>query len=255
MPTRPSPSPRTLTARRWTTCKTLPASIQFITEDGHGVQNNATMARAFAICTQRGITVMSHAEDLEITPGTTAWPRTSRRCATATWRVLQHPAAHVPCVHQGPSRPSAWPPARGPCHLRGDPPPPVVPRTPCDYRSTRPSARRRCGRPGEAIRTGIVDLPSAPTMHPTPPRTRSRAWPVWWAGDGLRRVLHQALPQEGLPLELLVYLMSTRPAEILGLAKGQLDPGYDADFVLVDLDTPLYGGQGQTPRQIPQLPL
>ena len=30
----------------------------------------------------------------------------------------------------------------------------------------------------------------------------------------------------------------TRPAEILGLAKGQLEPGYDADFVLVDLDTP-----------------
>ena len=27
-------------------------------------------------------------------------------------------------------------------------------------------------------------------------------------------------------------------AEILGLAKGQLEPGYDADFVLVDLDTP-----------------
>ena len=44
--------------------------------------------------------------------------------------------------------------------------------------------------------------------------------------------------QEGLPLELLVHLMSTRPAEILGLAKGQLEPGFDADFVLVDLDTP-----------------
>ena len=44
--------------------------------------------------------------------------------------------------------------------------------------------------------------------------------------------------EEGLPLELLSHLMSTRPAEILGLAKGQLEPGYDADFVLVDLDTP-----------------
>ena len=44
--------------------------------------------------------------------------------------------------------------------------------------------------------------------------------------------------EEGLPLELLVHLMSTRPAEILGLAKGQLEPGYHADFVLVDLDTP-----------------
>ena len=48
--------------------KTLPASVKFITEDGHGVQDNATMARAFAICTQRDITVMSHAEDMEISP-------------------------------------------------------------------------------------------------------------------------------------------------------------------------------------------
>ena len=27
--------------------KTLPASVKFITEDGHGVQDNATMAKAF----------------------------------------------------------------------------------------------------------------------------------------------------------------------------------------------------------------
>ena len=48
--------------------KTLPASVKFITEDGHGVQDNATMAKAFAICTQKDITVMSHAEDMEISP-------------------------------------------------------------------------------------------------------------------------------------------------------------------------------------------
>ena len=48
--------------------KTLPASVKFITEAGHGVQDNATMAKAFAICTQKDITVMSHAEDMEISP-------------------------------------------------------------------------------------------------------------------------------------------------------------------------------------------
>ena len=48
--------------------KTLPAGVKFITEDGHGVQDNATMAKAFAICTQKDITVMSHAEDMEISP-------------------------------------------------------------------------------------------------------------------------------------------------------------------------------------------
>ena len=33
-------------------------------------------------------------------------------------------------------------------------------------------------------------------------------------------------------------ILVTFAAEILGLAKGQLEPGYDADMVLVDLDTP-----------------
>ena len=36
-----------------------------------------------AICTQRDITVMSHAEDMEISPGITGWPRIWRPCATA----------------------------------------------------------------------------------------------------------------------------------------------------------------------------
>lgn len=30
--------------------------------------------------------------------------------------------------------------------------------------------------------------------------------------------------------------MSTRPAEILGLNKGRIKKGYEADFVLIDLD-------------------
>ena len=43
---------------------------------------------------------------------------------------------------------------------------------------------------------------------------------------------------EGLPLELLSFLMSSGPAQVLGLEdrKGLLAPGYDADLALVDLD-------------------
>ena len=47
---------------------TLPEDVKFITEDGNGVMNNAVMARAFAIATERGLTIMSHAEDREISP-------------------------------------------------------------------------------------------------------------------------------------------------------------------------------------------
>ena len=44
--------------------------------------------------------------------------------------------------------------------------------------------------------------------------------------------------EQRLPLEMRSFLMSAGPAAVLGLAdrKGMLDPGYDADIVLVDLD-------------------
>ena len=44
--------------------------------------------------------------------------------------------------------------------------------------------------------------------------------------------------EQRLPLELLSFLMSAGPAAVLGLAdrKGMLEPGYDADVVLADLD-------------------
>ncbi len=46
--------------------KSLPEDLRFITEDGKGVQNNEVMAKAFAICAQRDLVLMSHAEDMQI---------------------------------------------------------------------------------------------------------------------------------------------------------------------------------------------
>ena len=46
----------------------LPDDLRYISEDGNGVMNNAVMARAFAIAIDRGLVVMSHAEDREISP-------------------------------------------------------------------------------------------------------------------------------------------------------------------------------------------
>ena len=46
--------------------KSLPEDLRFITEDGKGVQNNEVMAKAFAICAQRDLVLMRHAEDMQI---------------------------------------------------------------------------------------------------------------------------------------------------------------------------------------------
>ena len=221
--------------------KTLPASVKFITEDGHGVQDNATMARAFAICTQRDITVMSHAEDMEISP----WDyrlaediETVRNCWLSEYYQTRLHMCHV-------STRGALDAIRT-AKLRGAPVTCEV--TPhhlwftndsCDYR-VNPPIRTADDVEAlvEGIRTGIVDaIATDHAPHSEEDKLKGMAGMV--GSETAFGVCYTKLcKQEGLPLELLVHLMSTRPAEILGLAKGQLEPGYDADFVLVDLDTP-----------------
>ena len=221
--------------------KTLPASVKFITEDGHGVQDNATMARAFAICTQKDITVMSHAEDMEISP----WDyrlaediETVRNCWLSEYYQTRLHMCHVST--RGAIEAIQMAKLRGapvtcevtPHHL-------WFTKDTCDYRVNPPiRTADDVAALIEAIRTGVVDaIATDHAPHSEEDKLKGMAGMV--GSETAFGVCYTKLcKEEGLPLELLVHLMSTRPAEILGLAKGQLEPGYDADFVLVDLDTP-----------------
>ena len=220
---------------------TLPEDVKFITEDGNGVMNNAVMARAFAIATERGLTIMSHAEDREISP----WDyrlaediETVRNCWLSEYYQTRLHMCHV-------STRGALDAIRT-AKLRGAPVTCEV--TPhhlwftndtCDYR-VNPPIRTADDVEAlvEGIRTGIVDaIATDHAPHSEEDKLKGMAGMV--GSETAFGVCYTKLcKQEGLPLELLVHLMSTRPAEILGLAKGQLEPGFDADFVLVDLDTP-----------------
>ena len=221
--------------------KTLPASVKFITEDGHGVQDNATMARAFAICTQRDITVMSHAEDMEISP----WDyrlaediETVRNCWLSEYYQTKLHMCHVStrraldAIQMAKLRGAPVTCEWTPHHL-------WFTNDTCDYR-VNPPIRTADDVQAliDAIRSGGVDaIATDHAPHSEEDKLKGMAGMV--GSETAFGVCYTKLcKEEGLPLELLSHLMSTRPAEILGLAKGQLEPGYDADFVLVDLDTP-----------------
>ena len=221
--------------------KTLPAGVKFITEDGHGVQDNATMAKAFAICTQKDITVMSHAEDMEISP----WDyrlaediETVRNCWLSEYYQTKLHMCHVStrgaldAIQMAKLRGAPVTCEVTPHHL-------WFTNDTCDYR-VNPPIRTADDVQAlvDGIRTGIVDaIATDHAPHSEEDKLKGMAGMV--GSETAFGVCYTKLcKQEDLPLEVLVHLMSTRPAEILGLAKGQLEPGYDADFVLVDLDTP-----------------
>ena len=221
--------------------RALPKNLRFISEDGKGVRESRVMYEAMRIAAEKGLTVMSHAEDMEISP----WDyrlaediETVRNCWLSEYYQTRLHMCHV-------STRGALDAIRM-AKLRGAPVTCEV--TPhhlwftndtCDYR-VNPPIRTADDVEAlvEGIRTGIVDaIATDHAPHSEEDKLKGMAGMV--GSETAFGVCYTKLcKQEGLPLELLVHLMSTRPAEILGLAKGQLEPGFDADFVLVDLDTP-----------------
>ena len=214
---------------------TLPEDIKFITEDGNGVMNNAVMARAFAIATERGLTIMSHAEDREISP----WDyrlaeniETVRNCHLAEYYGTRLHMCHVSTRESVDAvRMSRMRGARVSCevtphHLWFD-----------DSRLTyrvNPPIRKADDVTAliDAIKDGTVTCIGTDHAPHTAEEKEKGAAGMVGLETAFGVCYTKLCKQEGLPLELLVHLMSTRPAEILGLAKGQLEPGYDADMVL-----------------------
>ena len=220
---------------------TLPEDIRFITEDGNGVMDNAVMARVFAIATERGLTVMSHAEDREISP----WDyrlaeniETVRNCHLAEYYGTRLHMCHVSTAEAVDAvRQSRRKGARVSCevtphHLWFDDKrlqykvnPPI--RTDKDVKAL-----------VEAIKDGTVTCIGTDHAPHTAEEKAKGAAGMVGLETAFAACYTKLCRMEGLPLELLSFLMSAGPAAVMGLAdrKGLLCPGYDADLVLVDID-------------------
>ena len=222
--------------------KTLPDTIRFITEDGHGVQSNEVMARAFAICAKKGITIMSHAEDMDISP----WDyrlaeniETIRNLHLCEYYGTRLHLCHVSTKEAIEAiQASKWKGVPVTCE--------VTPhhiwfsQDECNYRVNPPIRQSEDVQAlVQAIQMGMVDtIGTDHAPHSAEDKEKGAAGMV-----GLETafgVCYTKLCRQcGLPLANLSELMSRNPAAILGLTtKGRIAPGMDADLVLVDLDTP-----------------
>ena len=220
--------------------KTLPEDLKFITEDGKGVQSGNVMAKAFAIAAQRGLTIMSHAEDMDISP----WDyRLAENIETV--RNLHLSEYYGTRLHMCHVSTKEAVEAIGAAKWKGVPVTCEV--TPhhlwfadTDYRVNPPIRKAEdVDALIEAIRLGVVD--AIATDHAPHTDEEKAAGAAGMVGlETAFGVCYTKLCREkGLPLARLAEPMSTAPAEILGLAgHGRVLPGYAADLTLVELDTP-----------------
>ena len=219
----------------------LPENLKFITEDGNGVMNNAVMARAFAIASDRGLTIMSHAEDREISPWDYRLAENIETVRNIHLSEYYHARLHMCHVS---TKESIW--AIRDARRRGVPVTCEV--TPhhlwfddemLQYKVNPPIRKKEdVAALIQAIREGTVS--SIGTDHAPHTAEDKAAGAAGMVGlETAFAVCYTKLCRmEGLSLELLSALMSSIPAELLGIGehKGLLAPGYDADLVLVDTD-------------------
>ncbi len=221
--------------------KSLPESVKFITEDGHGVQNAAVMARAFAVAQQKGITIMSHAEVSDISP----WDyrlaedlETVRNLYLAEYYGTNLHMCHVST--RGAIEAIAAAKWKGvPVTCEASPHHIFFDTTTLDTRVNPPIREADdCQALLEGIVSGAVD--AIATDHaPHSEEDKLAGSPGMVGLESAFGLCYTKLcKNDGVPLTQLSALMSTNPAAILGLNKGCLAPSFDADVVLVDLDTP-----------------
>lgn len=215
--------------------KSLDETVRLISEDGKGVMSNLVMAQAMEIAREKGLTVLSHAEDMELSP---IDYRLAENIATVQHiHLAQYLGVRLHMCHVSTKEAmeeiirakKAGVPVTcevAPHHLWF---------CDSDYR-VNPPIRAKEDREFliRSIQNGYVD--AIATDHaPHTQKDKENGAPGMVGLETAFAVCYTRLVRErGLPLTLLSRLLSAAPARILGLNKGRLLPGYDADFALVD---------------------
>jgi len=216
----------------------LGPEVRCISEDGRDVMDSGVMLKAMEKAKEKGLTVMCHSEnhdlsdvDMRLAEDTMTW----RNIKLAEYAGCKVHICHVSTVDsmeyivQAKSRGSSVTCEVAPHHiaLTSDVAyrvnPPLREQKDTDYLI-------RC------IKEGFVD--AIATDHaPHSEEDKKSGSPGMVGIETAFQVCYTKLVCEGhISLSKLSEIMSKRPAEILGVKKGQIKPGFEGDLVLVDIE-------------------
>lgn len=213
----------------------LDGTVKLISEDGKGVQSNHVMGEAMRIAKEKGLVVLSHAEDMEISPYDYRLAEniaTARDIFLAEYYGARLHMCHVStreamaAVIEAKKRGAPVTCEVAPHHLwfygggyRVNPP--VREREDVDFLI-------------RAVRDGWVDMIATDHAPHTEEDKRNGA-PGMVGLETAFPVCYTRLVRSGeISLADLSRMLSANPARMLGMNKGLIEPGYDGDVVLVD---------------------
>lgn len=218
----------------------LPKSVKFISDDGHGVDDDLTMYKAMLKAKELGVNMSLHEEvrgvspiDYEIAEDAMTlrdcyyaykldcpvhFSHVSTRGSIKAIEYFKNLGAKITCEVT-------------PHHL-------YLADKKREEVKVNPPIRSEIDRLSliEMIKKGVVDCIS--TDHaPHSKEDKEKGSPGFLGLETSFSTVYEVLVKSGeISLNHLIKLMSTNPAKILGLNKGKLEIGYEADFTLIDLD-------------------
>lgn len=218
----------------------LPKSVKFISDDGHGVDDDLTMYKAMLKAKELGVNMTLHEEargvspiDYEIAEDAMTlrdcyyaykldcpvhFSHVSTRGSIKAIEYFKNLGAKITCEVT-------------PHHL-------YLADKKREEVKVNPPIRSEIDRLSliEMIKKGVVDCIS--TDHaPHSKDDKEKGSPGFLGLETSFSTVYEVLVKSGeISLNHLIKLMSTNPAKILGLNKGKLEIGYEADFTLIDLD-------------------
>lgn len=215
-----------------------PDIVKLISDDGKGVADNKLMMEAMVKARDKGIRIISHAEnpemseiDMRMAENMMTW----RDIALAKFTGCKLHMAHVSTKEA--MRDVIEAKKEGvditcevtPHHLA------LTEET--EYRVNPPlRSEEDVHFLIKAIKDGFVDAIATDHAPHTEEDKKKGAPGISGIETAFPVCYTKLVKEEEITLNKLSEIMSKRPAEIMGLNKGQITIGYDADFVLVDLD-------------------
>lgn len=216
----------------------LDENVRMITDDGKGVDSSLIMYRAMKKARERGMIVMAHAEDMELTE--IDYRLSENVETTRDIQLAEHSGARLHLTHVS-TREAIdeirRAKERGVHNITCDVTPHHIALWDNDYR-VNPPIRNEADVQAliKAIKDGTVD--AIGTDHaPHTEEDKENGSPGISGLETAFQICHTHLVHAGhIDMGQLVKVMSENPARILGLKKGRLEKGFDGDVILVDLN-------------------